>query len=338
MTLALDGPTRIFGLEHFREVEHGYVGLSVVVDGEFEVGEEVFSGEDGSLENVEHKVFGANVFVGEEFGGVGVVVEEDAFLEETVFLGGHDKVVGLVLVVDDVLEVDAGGLVEVLEEFLVEDVRDAGDLLDARLGLGVFVDKVCGDCNGKFSPESLSSEAVECVASAVGADEDVEGVVWDGVVGGTGVGSPALVVGWLSEALEADAFVDLNAEEQSDLEQDALKLANANVVDWAGAELAVKLFGSKGLQVCDEERPQVEHIVAGEPISLLHEHHLCTQHLRLDGGTEAAGAGADDEHSGPKACLPSAVTFVRNSLLKLGPQALRSPRGQLTLQIFFLKS
>ena len=58
------------------------------------------------------------------------------------FLGRHHEVVGLVLVVDDVLQVDVRLLVELAEELLVEDEGDATDLLHPRLLLAVVVDEV----------------------------------------------------------------------------------------------------------------------------------------------------------------------------------------------------
>ena len=64
------------------------------------------------------------------------------------------------LVVDDVLETDALGLVEVVEELLVEDEGDAGDLLDVALRLGVTVYEVDGDGDGQLAPELFPPEAL----------------------------------------------------------------------------------------------------------------------------------------------------------------------------------
>ena len=69
-------------------------------------------------------------------------LQYDALDEETVFLGCHHKVVGLILVVDDVLQVNICLLVEFAEELLVEDKRDSADLLHPSLLLGVVVDEV----------------------------------------------------------------------------------------------------------------------------------------------------------------------------------------------------
>ena len=66
---------------------------------------------------------------------------------------------GVVLVVDDVLQVDARLLPQVLEELLVEDERDAADLLHASLIVGVPVDEVCCDGDGQLASELFPFEA-----------------------------------------------------------------------------------------------------------------------------------------------------------------------------------
>ena len=55
-------------------------------------------------------------------------IEQHALVEQAVLLGGHDEVVRVVLVVDDVLQVDARHLVQLLEELLVEYERHAAYL------------------------------------------------------------------------------------------------------------------------------------------------------------------------------------------------------------------
>lgn len=47
-----------------------------------------------------------------------------------------------------------------------------------------------------------------------------------------------------------------------------------DVVDGAGAELPVELLGSQAPQVMDGERPEMQHIVPGEGVPLLHHHHF----------------------------------------------------------------
>lgn len=84
---------------------------------------------------------------------------EHALVEQGLFLGGHHKVVCLVLVVDDVLEVYARVCVEVLEELLVKDVCDPADLLHTALGLSVPVDKVGCDRDRELAAKLFPLEA-----------------------------------------------------------------------------------------------------------------------------------------------------------------------------------
>ena len=70
------------------------------------------------------------------------------------FLGGHDEVVRFVLVVDNVLQVDASFAAEIFEEFLVEDERHAGYFFDPRLRFRVPVHEV-GCYGDRQSPSEL---------------------------------------------------------------------------------------------------------------------------------------------------------------------------------------
>ena len=65
----------------------------------------------------------------------------------------------LILVVDDVLQVDARRRAQVLEELLVEDEGHSGDLVDPRLGLRVPVDEVGCDGDRQLASELLTPEA-----------------------------------------------------------------------------------------------------------------------------------------------------------------------------------
>lgn len=47
-----------------------------------------------------------------------------------------------------------------------------------------------------------------------------------------------------------------------------------DVVDGAGTELPVELLGSEAPQVMDGERPEVQHVVPGEGVPLLHHDHF----------------------------------------------------------------
>ena len=65
----------------------------------------------------------------------------------------------LVLVVHDVLQLDARRVIEIVEELLVEDERHARDLVDARLSLRVPVHEVGRDRDGQLAAELLTAEA-----------------------------------------------------------------------------------------------------------------------------------------------------------------------------------
>ena len=195
----------------------------------------------------------------------------------------------LVFVVDDVLEVDALGFVQVVEELLVEDESDAGDFLHLTLGLGVLTDKVGRDGDGQFASKLLPLEPVQRVPLAVGADQDVELVLADGVVRRRYFGLPAgLDVGRFDQTLKADGLVDLDAENEADLEEDALQLPDRNVVDGSGAKFTVELFGAKASKVMDVVRPKEKDIVAAEPVALLDHDDLGPEELSFDGSSKTA--------------------------------------------------
>lgn len=73
------------------------------------------------------------------------------------------------------------------------------------------------------------------------------------------------------------------------------KFTLTDVVDGAGAELAVELLGPKPPEVVDGEGPEVEHVVPGEGVSLLDHHHLTAQQGQLDGCPQATRTPANDQ-------------------------------------------
>ena len=149
----------------------------------------------------------------------------------------------------------------------------------------------------------------------------------------TALDPPAdLLIRRLDQLLEADILEHFDAEEERRLQQDALQLADADVVDGAGAELAVELLGAQTAQVRDVVGPEVQHIVSREPVSLLHNDHPGAEQLGLDGRAEAAGARADHQHILPRAHFPALVHFEAGALVELGPQRLGLPRAQLGLE------
>lgn len=87
---------------------------------------------------------------------------KDAPVEEGMLLGGHDEVVGLVLVVDYVLEGDAEVLVEGVEEVLLVHEGHAADLLDDGLRGRVVVVEVGRYGYREFSPELTPVETCKC--------------------------------------------------------------------------------------------------------------------------------------------------------------------------------
>ena len=86
-------------------------------------------------------------------------LNDDALCQQTLLLGSHDEVVRLVLVVHDVLQLDARRVIKIVEELLVEDERHAGDLVDARLSFRVPVHEVGRDRDGQLAAELLTAEA-----------------------------------------------------------------------------------------------------------------------------------------------------------------------------------
>lgn len=68
-----------------------------------------------------------------------------------------------------------------------------------------------------------------------------------------------------------------------------------DMVDGSGAELSVEFLCPEAPEVLDGEGPQVEHIVPGESISLLQQHHLGPQEAQLDGRPQATWSRPDDQ-------------------------------------------
>ena len=64
------------------------------------------------------------------------------------------------------------------------------------------------------------------------------------------------------------------------------------MVDGSGAELAVEEFCPEVLEVGDGEGPEMEDVVAREPVALLDDHGFGAEEGGLDGGPKAARAAA----------------------------------------------
>lgn len=55
-----------------------------------------------------------------------------------------------------------------------------------------------------------------------------------------------------------------------------------DMIDSTSTELSIELLGPEAPEVRDGEGPQVQHIVPGEGISLLQQHHFGSQESKLD--------------------------------------------------------
>ena len=60
-------------------------------------------------------------------------LSQHSFVEQTLFLGSHHKVVGLILVVYHIFQVNACGHLEPVEHLCIKDVEESANLI--HLGL-----------------------------------------------------------------------------------------------------------------------------------------------------------------------------------------------------------
>lgn len=68
-----------------------------------------------------------------------------------------------------------------------------------------------------------------------------------------------------------------------------------DVVDGASAELSIELLGSEAPQVMDGKRPEVQHIVPGEGVPLLHHNHFGPQVGKFNGSAQTTWSSPNDE-------------------------------------------
>ena len=114
------------------------------------------------------------------------------------------------------------------------------------------------------------------------------------MIGRAALDSPSdLLIRRLDELLKSDVLKHFHAQQERRLEQDALQLSDADMVDGSGAELAVELLGAQATQVRDVVGPQMQDVVPREPVSLLDHDHSSAEQLRLDGGPEPARPRTD---------------------------------------------
>ena len=183
------------------------------------------------------------------------------FVDQRLLFGGHNEVVCIVFVIDDVFEINTGFAFQVEKELLIEYEGHATALFHFGLFSRVVVDKVGRDADGETTAELFAIEAWQRVASTVSADDDVEGALGDRVVFGQDSGLPTfvhicrLIHCGLDDLLERRVEVHLNAHEQGHFEQHVLQLTNTNVIYGTGTKFAVKLLGAQTFQVNDGVRP-----------------------------------------------------------------------------------
>ena len=80
------------------------------------------------------------------------------------------------------------------------------------------------------------------------------------------------------------------------------------MVDVPRAKLSEELLGSEGLEVVDEELPELEDVVAREVVPAFDDDDLGTEQLGFDGRAKAAGPGPS--HQDP-------LIFCQESMVRL---------------------
>lgn len=67
------------------------------------------------------------------------------------------------------------------------------------------------------------------------------------------------------------------------------------MVDGASTEFPIELLGPQAPQVMDSEGPEVQDIVPGEGVPLLHHNHFGSQVGKFNGSAQATWSSSDDE-------------------------------------------
>ena len=105
------------------------------------------------------------------------------------------------------------------------------------------------------------------------------------------------------------------------------------MIDGPGTELPIEFLGAHGPELMDVAGPEMEDVVPGVSVSLLHDYDLCSKQLSLKGRPEPAGSRSDDQNSGALANFPPVVTLLTGLLVQFGPQSLRLPCLEVRLQL-----
>ena len=154
---------------------------------------------------------------------------DDAFFKERLPLGSHDKIMRVVLVVDNILQVNVGLVFQIEEKLLIEYEGDAAALLDLGLLRRPVVDKVGRDADGEAAAKLLPIEAGQCVAASVRAYYDIERFVRQVVALGQDSDAPPRVgqlgAQRLDDFFEGRVEVDLDSKQQRRLQQDTLQFS-----------------------------------------------------------------------------------------------------------------
>ena len=147
-------------------------------------------------------------------------------LQQTLLFGGHDKVVRVIPVVHNVLQIDARVLLQVLEELLVKNESHSTDLVAGRLLFCVVVHKVGSDGQRQLPPQLLPVEPWYTALLAVRTHQDVKVELVDAVLRGLEAGVPAKGFIWLQDLDEFHFSVNGDTKKQTCLEKDALESAD----------------------------------------------------------------------------------------------------------------
>ena len=106
-----------------------------------------------------------------------------SFLKQALFLSTHNKVMCLIFVINNVLQINTSVIFQVLKKLLIEDKCHSTDFLDSCLLFCVSVLKVLSNTYSKFTTEFFPFEAFQCRSPTICPHDDVkikfvEGMRW----------------------------------------------------------------------------------------------------------------------------------------------------------------
>lgn len=115
------------------------------------------------------------------------------------------------------------------------------------------------------------------------------------------------------------------------------KRSLTDVIQRSGAELSVEGLGSEPAEVTNGEGPQVEHVVSGERLPLLHHHHLSPQEGQLDGCSEPTRPCAQNQTLGEEKGNGNQYRRHREQKKKVFYSSSSFTSDFITLCIYFCK-